>query len=78
MPVTVRGEVRRAIARERDAGHVVIDALALRRQMAEAGADTADLSEDILVRLIIEECANAAMPVILELTDPTEQIDAEP
>ncbi len=78
MPAIVRREVRRAITRERDAGNVFVDALALRRQLAETGAHTADLSEDILVRLIIEECANAAMPVILEPTDPADQIDAEP
>lgn len=65
MPATIREEIRREIARKRAAGCVVVEVSAIRSHLVEAELHLRVGDEEMIDRLIIEECANAAMPVIL-------------
>lgn len=65
MPATIREEIRREIARERDAGCVAIEVSALRSLLVEAELHLEVECEEMVDRLIVEECANAAIPVVL-------------
>lgn len=77
MPARIREEIRREIARERAAGCVAIEVSAIRSHLVEAELHLRVGDGRIIDLLIIEECANAAIPVILEPYDPTDQINVE-
>ena len=72
MPAKIREEIRREIARERAAGCVAAEVSAIRSHLVEAELHLRAGDEEMIDRLIVEECANAAMPVILEPYDPTD------
>lgn len=69
MTAKIRAEVRRVITRERDAGYPAIDVMAVRSQLAKVDGHDQDQRGDLLTALIMEECANTAMPVFLEPID---------
>ncbi|MCD1645644.1 hypothetical protein [Aurantimonas coralicida] len=78
MTAKIRAEVRRVIARERDAGYPAIDVMAVRNQLAKGDGDDKDERDDLLTALIMEECANTAMPVLLEPIDLSEKSTQNP
>lgn len=78
MTAKIRAEVRRVIARERDAGYPAIDVMAVRNQLAKGDGHDHDQWDDLLAALIMEECANTAMPVFLEPVDLPEKSSQNP
>ncbi len=75
MPAKIREEIRREIARERASGFAAIEISALRAHLIRANLHTEEGST--VDRLIVEECANAAMPIVMEASDSYDQFDAE-
>jgi len=73
MTAKIRAEVRRVIARERDAGYPAIDVMAVRNQLAQGDDHDQGERDDLLTALIMEECANTAMPVFLEPIDRSDK-----
>ncbi|NDV88821.1 hypothetical protein GTW51_19180 [Aurantimonas aggregata] len=65
----IREQVRLSISRYRDAGYSAIDVAALRRDVMESSASGEDVAEDTISEIIVEECSNQGIPVILKGTD---------
>ncbi len=73
MIAPIREQVRLSITRQRDAGSAAIQLSSLRRDIVGAADGMNDLSEDVISRIIVEECANVGMPVVLQPYDNSEK-----
>jgi len=72
MPYTIRERAKTAINRRKSAGYSTVHIAAVRDEIVQEVRTADQMDEAALTCIIIEECANAAMPVQLEPADLSE------